>query len=66
MSLSKQIKRKAEDLGFELVGIAPVGPVPELAFYREWIAAGYAGEMTYLERNAEKKSDVRNIVPEAK
>ncbi len=66
MSLTEQIKHKAADLGFELVGIAPVEPVPELSFYRDWIEAGYAGKMAYLERSADKKSDIRQVVPEAK
>ncbi len=66
MSLAERIKNKAGELGFELAGIAPVAPVPELAFYKEWIEAGYAGKMGYLERNAAKKSDLHNVVPEAR
>jgi len=65
MSLTQRIKQKAQNLGFELVGVAPVAPVPELAFYRDWIEAGYAGRMHYLERSADKKQDLRRVVPEA-
>lgn len=53
-------------MGFDLVGIAPLGPVPELAFYKDWIAAGYAGKMEYLARNVEKRSGETEIIPEAK
>lgn len=66
MSLSRQIKKHAKELGFELVGIAPVQAMPELNFYKDWIEAGYAGEMTYLERNVEKKLAITQVVPEAK
>ena len=66
MSLTAAIKSKANALGFELVGVAPAGPVPELAFYKEWIEAGYSGSMSYLERNADKRQDVTQVVPEAK
>lgn len=66
MSLSRRIKKYATDLGFDLVGIAPVQTMPELNFYKDWLAAGYAGEMKYLERNIEKKCDVTQVVPEAK
>lgn len=64
--LSESIKKQAHAAGFELVGIAPVEPVPELEFYQKWIEAGYAGEMAYLERNADKKQDTRHVVPEAR
>ncbi|MCG8603440.1 tRNA epoxyqueuosine(34) reductase QueG, partial [bacterium] len=66
MSLTAQIKQKAETLGFDLVGIAPADPVPELDFYREWLDAGYAGEMAYLGRNLDKRLDARNVVSDAR
>ncbi|MFQ5651544.1 MAG: tRNA epoxyqueuosine(34) reductase QueG [bacterium] len=66
MSLTQAIKDRAADLGFELVGIAAVEPVPELSFYKEWIEAGYAGEMAYLQRNADQRADITQVVPEAK
>jgi len=65
MSLTRALKRKAAAIGFDLVGIAPVQPFPELTFYRDWIEAGYAAEMAYLERQAPKKQTVANVVPEA-
>lgn len=57
--LGRQIKVHAQELGFDLVGIAPLGPVETAAYFDEWIAAGYAGEMAYLERGAEKRHDNR-------
>jgi epoxyqueuosine reductase len=59
------IKQRARDLGFDLCGIAPAAAHPELAFYREWLDQGYAGEMAYLHRSAERRADVRNVVPSA-
>lgn len=66
MIFTQKIKRKAHELGFDLVGISPVEPVPELSFYVEWIQAGYAGKMEYMARNIEKRTDVSNVVPSAK
>ncbi|MFQ5751593.1 MAG: tRNA epoxyqueuosine(34) reductase QueG, partial [bacterium] len=66
MSFSTKIKQKAYELGFDLVGVAAVEPVPELAFYKEWIAAGHAGKMEYMKRNVEKRTDVTKSVPSAK
>jgi epoxyqueuosine reductase len=47
--ISALIKRAASDAGFDLAGIAPVQEFQELTYFPEWIAAGRAGEMKYLE-----------------
>jgi epoxyqueuosine reductase len=60
-----QIKAKAREFGFDLCGIAPAADHPELAFYREWLERGYAGEMAYLHRTAWRRADVRHVVPSA-
>ena len=66
MLTSSTIKDKARGLGFDLCGIAPAGDLPELTFFREWLDRGYAGEMTYLHRSAERRADVRNVLPSAR
>jgi epoxyqueuosine reductase len=48
-TLSALIKKAALDAGFDLAGFAPVHDFQELAYFPEWIAAGRAGEMKYLE-----------------
>jgi epoxyqueuosine reductase len=63
---SAAIKLKARELGFDLCGIAPADRFPELAFFREWLDRGYAGEMAYLARSAERRADVRAVVPGAR
>lgn len=66
MLTSTAIKAKARDLGFDLCGIAPAEGFPELAFLREWLDRGYAGEMAYMHRTAERRADVRAVVPGAR
>jgi epoxyqueuosine reductase len=61
-----QIKVQAKDLGFDLCGIAAADAYPELDFLREWLDKGYAGEMHYLERSADRRSDVRAVLPTAR
>ncbi len=39
---------QARELGFDLCGVASAADWPELARLPEWLAKGYAGEMTYL------------------
>jgi epoxyqueuosine reductase len=61
-----QIKSKALEFGFDLCGIAPASDYPELKFFREWLDRGYAGEMAYLNRSADRRADVRHVIPSAK
>jgi epoxyqueuosine reductase len=57
--LENRIKARARELGFDLVGIATLGVVESAEHFDAWIAAGYAGDMGYLERGAEKRHDTR-------
>ncbi|MBA2301761.1 MAG: tRNA epoxyqueuosine(34) reductase QueG [Acidobacteria bacterium] len=61
----EQIKACAAAVGFDVCGIAPPAAFPELGFLEEWLARGYHGDMHYLARNAEKRADVRAIMPSA-
>lgn len=60
------IKGRARELGFDLCGLAPAESFPELAFLPEWLSRGYAGEMVYLEKSAERRADIRNVLPSAR
>jgi epoxyqueuosine reductase len=63
---SDAVKLRARELGFDLCGIAPAGAFPELGFLREWIDRGYGGTMGYLPRTADRRSDVRRVMPSAR
>jgi epoxyqueuosine reductase len=64
--MEQLIKAQAYGLGFDLVGITTLGPVESATVFDEWLASGYAGEMAYLARGAEKRADTRRPVPGAK
>ncbi|MGK7311831.1 MAG: tRNA epoxyqueuosine(34) reductase QueG [Candidatus Longimicrobiales bacterium M2_2A_002] len=49
--LSRAIRARARDLGFEAVGIAPLHASDHAALYRSWIGRGLHGEMAYLARD---------------
>jgi epoxyqueuosine reductase len=66
MNLITALKTKTNDLGFDLVAIAPVGPSPDHERYVRWLETGYAGEMDYLARHTDMKTDPRRLLPEAK
>lgn len=65
-TLTQQIQAHANELGFELVGVTPAGHSETIARYREWIENGYAGKMHYLEKHLSLKTDVRQLLAEAK
>ena len=65
-TLTQQIQAHANELGFELVGVTPAAHSETIARYREWIKNGYAGKMHYLEKHLSLKTDVRQLLAEAK
>lgn len=65
MNLSDRIIERAYELGFDLVGIAPAGLAPHAKEYADWIAAGHAGELAYMTRDPERRSDPRRVLPGA-
>lgn len=65
--LSHQIKERAKQEGFEKVGIVRAETlVTERERLREWLRRGYSGEMAWLEREPEKRTDPREVFPGAR
>ncbi|MDO4691859.1 MAG: tRNA epoxyqueuosine(34) reductase QueG [Porphyromonadaceae bacterium] len=62
---TQRIKAEAIRLGFSACGIARAEATPDALreSYEAWIAQGFNGEMSYLERNAELRQDPRVLVP---
>ena len=66
MSISAQnLKTKATELGFNLVGITRAEPSPHLNAYLDWIASGMQGNMGYLARPDReiRRRDLNVILP---
>src|SRR5512135_3929535 len=68
MKLSNEIViEKAKGLGFELAGFAKAETLnAEAAHLEEWIKRGYHGQMKYMERNSDKRKDIKKVFPEVK
>jgi len=64
---AKNIKRKAIELGFNLVGITPATPSPTLSAYMRWIEQGMHGKMGYLARpdRVTRRQKLKDIMPTA-
>lgn len=56
----------ARSLGFDLCRIAPAVTPPHAAEFRAWLEEGCQGEMTWLEKNAERRTDPQLVQPDAK
>jgi len=66
LELPSALKARALELGFDACGIAPPTGLPELSFFREWLAHGYAGEMSFLETSAGLRTDAFGALPSAR
>ena len=58
-------KRRALELGFDAVGVASLELNAHADDLDQWLAAGYAGSMTYLHRQVEQRKRPARIVPDA-
>lgn len=67
-TLTESIKSKANNLGFQLVGVTTPHPPPHFAVYERWLTSGRHGGMEYMgtDRNRLRRSDPRQILPECK
>ena len=66
-SFSDEIKEKGQAIGFQKVGIVPaVALLEESARLNVWLENGFHGEMEWLAREPEKRSDPRLIFPSAR
>jgi epoxyqueuosine reductase len=59
------VKHRAAELDFLACGITDPSPPPHAERLDRWLAAGYAGTMRYLHRQARRRKDPRLIVPKA-
>src|SRR5258706_2541866 len=65
-SNSVEVKRRATALGFDAIGVTTLEANEHAAQLDRWLGAGYAGTMTYLQRQAEKRKEPARIMSEAR
>lgn len=66
-SFAEKIKLKASEIGFSKVGIVAAEPlVAEEAHLSDWLSRGFQGEMAWMEREPEKRSEPRLMFPDAR
>ena len=67
MTLAQDIKQKALQLGFDLVGITDASPLNNEQFelFTDWLALGYAGRMGYMRENLDKRINPAKLLKNA-
>jgi epoxyqueuosine reductase len=63
LALSAAVKARALELGFDRVAIGPAEPPEHGAQLEEWLDAGYAGTMRYLDRGRADRLDPARLLP---
>jgi epoxyqueuosine reductase len=67
LGFSQQLKQQSRLLGFEKAGIVPADAlVAEDRLLQEWLARGYHGQMQWMARDRERRTDPRKILPNAR
>ncbi|HEX6535808.1 MAG TPA: QueG-associated DUF1730 domain-containing protein, partial [Gemmatimonadaceae bacterium] len=64
-ALEERIRAQAYGLGFDLAGLVRLGPADTAHAFDDWLARGFAGEMHYLPRWADKRADTTKPYPGA-
>lgn len=61
-ALTDTLKQEAQRLGFALAGACPAAAPPHLEQFRQWLEAGYAGQMRYLADRREAYEHPRHVL----
>ena len=61
--LTKQVREWAQELGFADLGFSDTDLSAATKEFREWLRRGFHGEMSYLNRNLEKRFDPQRLLP---
>ncbi|MEJ2647515.1 MAG: DUF1730 domain-containing protein [Sedimentisphaerales bacterium] len=67
MSFSDEIKSKALELGFDLVGITDAGAIgsEQVEILRSWLESDFAGRMGFMQRNFDKRVNPSKLLDNA-
>ena len=60
---ARLVKRLAQEAGFDRAGITAPESSPHAAYYRDWLARGYAGSMSWLRRNVPQRENPALLLP---
>jgi epoxyqueuosine reductase len=66
-TVTAQIRARAHDIGFQKVGIVRAEVLTdERVRLKEWLRRGFHGEMPYMARDPEQRTNLQKVFPEAR
>lgn len=65
-NISEWIVAKAQAIGFDLCAITPAVAAPRAEKFYRWLDAGHHGDMAWLARDPERRTDPSRVLPGAK
>jgi epoxyqueuosine reductase len=66
VALRERLRAEALAMGFDVFGVAPVAADVRADYFRKWIADGMHGEMDWLAKNPDRRTDATRVLPEAR
>src|SRR5690606_5707318 len=63
---AERVKARARAAGFDLAGVARLGPATTHPAYLRWLERGDQGPMAWIERHADLRADPRSLLPGAR
>ncbi|MEO0444544.1 MAG: tRNA epoxyqueuosine(34) reductase QueG [Verrucomicrobiota bacterium] len=60
--LKGELLAKTRELGFDECRIAPAGPAPHGDAFRQWIEDGCHGDMAWMAKNPDRRTDPRQVL----
>ncbi|MEZ5385295.1 MAG: tRNA epoxyqueuosine(34) reductase QueG [Prosthecobacter sp.] len=63
--IKTELTAKARALGFDECRVAPALPAAHRGLFEQWIAEGKHGDMAWMARNVERRTDPRIVLPGA-
>ncbi len=64
--MKEKIQNRAAELEFDLCAVTNAAPPDRALRFQQWLEAGHHGEMGYLQRTLEKRTDPQRVLPGAK
>ncbi len=66
VALRERLRAEALAMGFDAFGVAPVAADVRADYFRKWIADGMHGDMGWLAKNPDRRTDATRVLPEAR
>lgn len=64
--MKEALRLQARNLGFDICRVTPAAPPAHSEEFLAWVREGFYGEMNWLERNQERRTDPEKVLPGAK